>query len=47
MRKIKRLIAHSRMKKSGCVRVNKGNPSFFARKWRDYIHLRRFDLWTV
>ena len=38
-RKIARRVAHSMMKKLGCVRVNKhykGLSSFFSQNWREY-----------
>lgn len=37
MRKLRRLVAHKRMEKAGYTRVNKGNPSYFARKWREFV----------
>ena len=37
MRKFRRLIAHNRMKKSNYVHVNKGNPSYFAKHWREWV----------
>lgn len=37
MRKLRRLVAHKRMKKAGYGRFNKGNPSYFARKWREFV----------
>lgn len=40
MRKLKRLIAHKRMKKEGLIRVNKSGPkvnSYFAEHWREYV----------
>lgn len=37
MRKLRRLVAHNRMKKQGYVRVNKGVTSYFSKKWRKFI----------
>lgn len=45
MRKLKRSVAHARMKKRGYAQVNKKKPSkrkafkksLFAEKWRDFI----------
>ena len=36
MRKLRRLVAHNRMKKQGYVRVNKGVTSYFSKKWRKF-----------
>lgn len=39
MRKLRRLVAHNRMKKAGITQPNKekyGNPSYFSKKWREY-----------
>ena len=39
MRKLKRLVAHNRMKKAGLSRVNKDTKtgSYFAKHWREYV----------
>lgn len=37
MRKLRRLVAHNRMKKTGYVRVNKGYSSYFSKHWREYV----------
>lgn len=39
MRKLRRLIAHNRMKKAGYTQVNKdkGTGSYFAKHWREFI----------
>ena len=36
MRKLRRLVAHKKMKKAGYYRVNKDNPSYFAKHWREW-----------
>lgn len=36
MRKLRRLVAHKRMKDAGVIRVNKGLDSYFAKHWREY-----------
>ena len=40
-RKLDRSVAHAKMKKAGLVSVNKGNPSFFSRHWKEakYVNL--------
>lgn len=37
MRKLKRLVAHKRMKKAGVRRINKGLTSYFSEHWREYV----------
>lgn len=37
LRKIARNVAKNRMKKAGYVQICKGNPSFFSKKWREFI----------
>lgn len=37
MRKLRRLVVHKKMKDGGYVRVNKGNPSYFAKHWKEFI----------
>ena len=40
MRKLRRTLAHNRLKALGYVKVNKGNkanPSFFSLHWREFI----------
>ena len=39
MRKLKRLVAHNKMKKAGLTGVNdhKYNDSYFSRHWREYV----------
>lgn len=39
MRKLKRLVAHKRMKKGGLAHVNKkvAKGSYFAKHWREYV----------
>lgn len=43
MRKLKRLVARSNMKRSGIIRINKknGKSSFFSEHWREYVTLRK------
>lgn len=36
MRKLRRNKARNIMKRKGFIRLNKGKPSIFAQKWRDY-----------
>lgn len=35
MRKLRRLVAHERMKKAGYSRINKGD--FFSKHWREFV----------
>lgn len=41
MRKLRRLVAHNKMKKAGLRHINKKcgdkHSSFFAENWRDFI----------
>ena len=39
MRKLRRLVAHERMKKAGLVRVNdhKYDDSYFSKHWREFV----------
>ena len=39
MRKLKRSVAHNKMRKSGYTRINKDrrNGSFFSRHWREFV----------
>ena len=37
LRTIARNVARNRMKKAGYVRINKDNPSYFSRHWRDFL----------
>lgn len=39
MRKLRRMVAHRRMKKKGIHKINKdyGKGSYFANYWRDYL----------
>lgn len=41
LRKIARNVARNRMKKAGYVRINKGNPSFFAQNWRIFLKRKK------
>lgn len=38
MRKLRRLVAHNRMKKAGYIHVNKdkGTGSYFSKHWREF-----------
>jgi len=36
MRKLRRLVAHKRMKKAGYYRVNKDLDSYFSKHWREW-----------
>ena len=37
MRKYRRYVAHEKLKKAGYVRVNKDNPSYFSKHWREFV----------
>ena len=39
MRKLRRLVAHNRMKKKGLARVNnhKYSDSYFSKHWREFV----------
>ncbi len=40
MRKLRRLVAHNKMKKAGYSRVNKEKsnyPSYFSKHWREFV----------
>jgi hypothetical protein len=41
MRKLRRLVAHKRMRDAGVIRVNKGLDkgldSYFSKHWREYV----------
>ena len=37
LRALKRSVARKNMKDDGYAHLNKGKPSFFSRRWRDFI----------
>lgn len=43
LRSVRRRTQYNRMKKAGCVSINKHNPgirSFFAEHWRDPVNAK-------
>ena len=41
LRALKRSVARKNMKDEGYVHFNKGNPSFFSRRWRDFVQTKK------
>lgn len=43
-RKLDRLVSHKNMKRAGLRRVNKYEPSYFAKHWKDTVDVPTIDL---
>ena len=41
LRTLKRSVAKKNMKDEGYVHFTKGKPSFFSRRWRDFVTMEK------